>query len=99
MPAYVISEVETVDPELFEQYRTLAHAAVTKHGGRYIVRGGSIETMEGENSSRRMVIIEFPAAEAAHRWYHSPEYAEALAISRKALKRRLICVNGPPPSP
>ena len=43
MAAYVIVEVEPLDPELFEQYRALAHAAVMKHGGRYIVRGSAIE--------------------------------------------------------
>jgi uncharacterized protein (DUF1330 family) len=97
--AYVISEVEALDPELFEKYRALAHAAVTKHGGRYIVRGGAIETVEGENSTGRIVIIEFPGMEAARRWYRSAEYAEALALSRKAMKRRLIFVRGAPPSP
>jgi uncharacterized protein (DUF1330 family) len=94
--AYVISEVEALDPELFERYRALAHAAVTKHGGRYIVRGGAIETVEGEDSTRRMVIIEFPGMEAARQWYRSAEYAEALALSQKAFKRRLIFVTGAP---
>jgi uncharacterized protein (DUF1330 family) len=97
--AYVISEVEALDPELFEKYRELAHAAVTKYGGRYIVRGGAIETVEGENSSGRIVIIAFPGIEAARQWYRSAEYAEALTLSRKALKRRLIFVGGAPQSP
>jgi uncharacterized protein (DUF1330 family) len=97
--AYVISEGEALDPELFEKYRALAHAAVKKHGGRYIVRGGDIETVEGENSSGRIVIIEFPGMEAARQWYRSAEYADALVLSRKALKRRLIFVEGSPQSP
>jgi uncharacterized protein (DUF1330 family) len=97
--AYVISEVEALDPELFEKYRELANAAVAKHGGRYIVRGGAIETVEGENSTGRIVIIEFPGMEAAREWYRSAEYAEALALSRRALKRRLIFVKGAPHSP
>lgn len=96
MSAYVISEVEPVNQELFEKYRELAQAAVLKYGGSYIVRGGGIETVEGESSNRKMVIIRFPGMEAAHRWYRSAEYAGALDLSRKALKRRLILVEGAP---
>jgi uncharacterized protein (DUF1330 family) len=94
MSAYVVSEVEMVDQTLFDRYRSLAQGTIAKYGGRYIVRGGAIETVEGERSPRHIVIVEFPTMERAREWYASPEYAEALKIRQHALKRRLTFVEG-----
>ena len=95
MPAYVISEVtEVVDTALMEKYRSLAQVTIAQHGGRYLVRGGAFETVEGHWAPQRMIVVEFPTMEKAKEWYRSPEYAEALEISRLALKRRLMLVNG-----
>jgi len=94
MTAYVISEIEDVDPALIEQYRALAQAAIAKHGGRYIVRGGAIETVEGGWAPKQIVIVEFPTMEQAHAWYRSADYAEALKLRRTALRRKLIFVEG-----
>jgi uncharacterized protein (DUF1330 family) len=94
MTAYVISEVETRNQALMERYRSLAETTIAQYGGRYIVRGASIETVEGAPSDRRLVIVEFPSMEAARAWYGSPEYAAALAVRRDALQRRLIFVEG-----
>jgi len=97
MAAYVISEVEMVDPELFEKYRSLAPATIAKYDGRYIVRGGVVQAIEGDDDDwqrKQIVIVEFPTLAKAHEWYTSPEYAEALKVRRGALKRRLIFVEG-----
>ena len=94
MAAYVISEISAIlDPVLMEEYRSLAHKAIRKYDGRYIVRGGAIEKVEGEGP-RAVVIVEFPSIERAREWYRSPEYAEALAIRPSALNRRLLFVEG-----
>jgi uncharacterized protein (DUF1330 family) len=94
MAAYIIAETETLDPELISKYRTLAPPAVAKYGGRYLVLGAAIETLEGAASPRRLAVIEFPDMEAARQWYGSAEYAEALAISKEAMRRRLTLVQG-----
>jgi uncharacterized protein (DUF1330 family) len=95
MAAYVISEVSAIlDPILMEKYRALAQTTIKKYGGRYVVRGGAIEKVEGESASHAIVIVEFPTMGRAHEWYQSPEYAEALAIRSKALNRRLVFVEG-----
>jgi uncharacterized protein (DUF1330 family) len=95
MAAYVISEVsEVLDTRLMEEYRSLAQAAIQQYDGRYLVRGGAFEIVEGDSPLRLIVIVEFPTMERAREWYHSPEYAKALAVSQKALRRRLIFVNG-----
>jgi uncharacterized protein (DUF1330 family) len=94
MPAYVISEVEMRDPAGFETYRTLAQASIAQYGGRYIVRAGTTELVEGGPAPKTIVIVEFPTMARAQEWYRSPEYAEALQVRRAALERRLIFVDG-----
>jgi uncharacterized protein (DUF1330 family) len=95
MTAYVISEVEVLDHRLIETYRALAQATINRYGGRYVVRGGDVELIEGErNPARRFVIVEFPTMERAREWYRSPEYAEALKVRATALTRTLVFVDG-----
>jgi len=94
MAAYVISEVEVLDPVLFDKYRSLAQDNIAKYGGRYVVRGGAIEPVEGGWAPKHIVIVEFPTMERARAWYQSPEYSEALQVRQKALNRKLIFVEG-----
>jgi uncharacterized protein (DUF1330 family) len=95
MAAYVISEVQPLDQELFDRYRTLAQTSIAQYGGRYIVRAAVPEAAEGDwSAQRRLVIVEFPGMEAARSWYASDDYAEALAIRDHALTRRLLFVEG-----
>lgn len=97
MPAYVISEVEVLDEQLADRYRTLAEASIRLYGGRYIIRGAMPEAAEGTwTSSRRLVVVEFPDRERARQWYTSPEYEEALQLRETALERRLLFVDGLP---
>jgi uncharacterized protein (DUF1330 family) len=98
MPAYVISDVEPRDAALVAQYRTLAEASIAKYGGRYIVRGGPIDAVEGGWAPKHVVIVEFPSMERAREWYRSADYAEALEVRQHALTRRLIFVDGVPPT-
>lgn len=95
MTAYVISEVEVLDETQAQRYRDLASASIDQYGGRYIVRGADPEVPEGEwPTHQRVVVVEFPSMEQLQRWYHSPEYAEALALRQTALNRRLLFVEG-----
>jgi len=95
MAAYVISEVKALDPESFATYRAIAQTAIGLYDGRYIVRGGPIDLVEGEwDENRQLVIVEFPSLERARQWYRSPEYAQALQVRDKALTRTLVFVDG-----
>jgi uncharacterized protein (DUF1330 family) len=92
---YVISEVEILDEVQGQRYRELAQESIARHGGRYIVRGAAPAALEGTfDEHKRVVVVEFPDRETAERWYASTEYAEALKISRTALQRRLLLVDG-----
>jgi uncharacterized protein (DUF1330 family) len=99
MAAYVISEVEIRDAKAIETYRTLAARSIAHYGGRYLVRGGAAELVEGGPALKTLIIVEFPSMARAREWYASPEYAEALKVRRTALERRLVFVEGMAPAP
>ena len=95
MAAYVISEVKARDNTLFDAYRKLAAASIAKYGGRYLVRGGALELIEGGPEPKTMIVVEFPSMARAKEWYASSEYSAALKIRNSgALERRLIFVEG-----
>jgi len=94
MPAYLISEVDVHDAAGFEAYRTIAAKAIAQYGGRYLVRGGAAEAVEGGPPPKNIIVAEFPSMEVLRQWYASPEYAEALKFRWTALDRRLIFIEG-----
>ncbi len=94
MPAYIIADVQVTDPAGYEPYRPLAAASIARFGGKFVVRGGKADLLEGTPQPERIVVIEFPDVETARRWYHSEEYQQALKIRQAASHGRLILVKG-----
>jgi uncharacterized protein (DUF1330 family) len=94
MPAYIIALITVTDAEKYEAYKALAPAAIAAHGGRYLVRGGPVQTLEGEPERRRIAVLEFPSVEAAKAFYRSAEYEAAREKRRGAAQAQLILVEG-----
>jgi uncharacterized protein (DUF1330 family) len=94
MPAYVVCEVEVIDAEAFESYKALAPPTIAAYGGRYLARGGRTDTLEGDRSPQRLVILEFPSLERAREWWESEEYAPAKSARNAAARVRMTCVEG-----
>ena len=94
MSAYIIAEIEVTDPETFEEYRKLVPPTIEAFGGRYLVRGGSIDGLEGGWQPKRMVVIEFPDADRARAWHGSELYAPAKALREASTNTRMIVVEG-----
>jgi uncharacterized protein (DUF1330 family) len=94
MPAYVIVETDVSDPERYEHYKTAASAAVTAHGGRYLVRGGEQDVLEGDWRPSRLVVLEFADLAAARRWYDSQQYRQARELRAGAARLNLVAVQG-----
>jgi uncharacterized protein (DUF1330 family) len=94
MPAYVIGDIEVVDQPVYEDYRKQVPGVVSKYGGKFIVRGGKVEALEGGWTPKRMVVLEFPTMEQALKWYRSPEYAPLIKQRQKAAKGKVIIVDG-----
>jgi uncharacterized protein (DUF1330 family) len=99
MAAYSITDVEVLDAEGFKRYRELAAAAVSRYGGRFLVRGAEPVVAKGKwPSGQRVNVIEFPSMEQLRAWYDSLEYAPARDIARNALRRRLLFAEGVDPN-
>ncbi|HSE91898.1 MAG TPA: DUF1330 domain-containing protein [Methylomirabilota bacterium] len=94
MPAYVIGDIEVTDAAGFEEYRKQVPATVQKYGGRFLVRGGAMEVVEGDWRPKRVVVLEFPSMEQAKRWYDSEEYRAPKAVRLKTSRGRIILVEG-----
>lgn len=84
MPAYVLVQITVTDSVKYEDYKKAAPPAIARYGGKYLVRGGDVEVLEGAYSGRRMVILEFPNMEAARAFWNSPEYGEARKVREGA---------------
>ena len=84
MPAYMIVQLKVTDPEKFAAYREAVPGVVAAFGGRYIVRGGAVEVLEGNYDGRRVVLFEFPSVEAIKRFWNSPEYAAVKPLRENA---------------
>jgi uncharacterized protein (DUF1330 family) len=94
MSAYVIVEVEITDPVEYEEYKKLTPGSIAPFGGKFIVRGGKTETMEGDWNPERIVVLEFPTLEKAKDWYYSPVYQKAKLIRQSASNAKMIFVEG-----
>ena len=94
MPAYLIAEVDVQDAAAYEEYKKLTPGAVAAYGGRFIVRGGTVDSKEGDWKPARLVVVEFASMAQARKFYDSPEYAPALAIRLKAARSRVILAEG-----
>ena len=94
MAAYFVVEVKVTDPELYAQYRKLVPPTLDRYGGRFLVRGGATQTIEGDWQPSRFVILEFEDEEHFKRWYNSPEYTEVRNIRFKASTAQAILAQG-----
>ena len=92
--AFIIAQATVSNPEQYEGYKALAGAAVAKYGGKYVVRGGATQLLEGDWEPPRLVILEFESVEQAKRFYDSPEYQAARAQRQGAAQMNMLVVEG-----
>ncbi|MGV3658502.1 MAG: DUF1330 domain-containing protein [Chitinophagaceae bacterium] len=94
MAAYVIVEVEVQDEAAYEGYKKLTPATIEAYDGKFVVRGGKAEALEGGWQPQRIVVLQFPSVEKAKAWWASPEYAAAKAIRQQAAITKMLVVEG-----
>jgi uncharacterized protein (DUF1330 family) len=94
MAAYIVVDIDVHDAPGLEEYRSRVPATVEKYGGRFIVRGGQFQVLEGGWQPKRLVLLEFPSSEQARRWYDSEEYRPLKAMRLKASTGNLVLVDG-----
>jgi uncharacterized protein (DUF1330 family) len=98
MPAYIVGDIHITDPDTYQAQVPTALATVARFGGRIVAGGGKIELLDGGPMPERIVIIEFPDAETARRWYRSDDYQSALKVRLSSSHGRLLLIEGVEPS-
>ena len=94
MAGYVLIDSEVTDEALFAEFRGRVAATIEAYGGKYLVRGGATEVIEGEWMPDRIVVVEFDNVEQARAWLNSPQYTEIKEIRTKSANASVIIVEG-----
>ena len=96
MAAYILVDITINDPQTYERYKLLAPASIAAYHGKYLVRGGRTEVLEGDWEPSRLVILEFPGVEEAKAWFDSEEYAAAKALRQSCAATEMLLGEGFP---
>jgi uncharacterized protein (DUF1330 family) len=94
MSAYLIADVNVENADIYAEYRRQVLPLIERYGGRFIVRGGAHETLEGDWRPARLVVIEFPSMAVLKEWYRSPEYTKLIELRQEASSGSLLAVEG-----
>jgi uncharacterized protein (DUF1330 family) len=94
MAAYFVVDTDVTDAAGIEEYRRQVPPLIAKHGGRYLVRGGAFDVLEGQWKPKRLALIEFPSVARAKEFYNSKEYHEIIGLRQKAARTNLVLVEG-----
>ncbi len=94
MAGYVIVDTEITDMDVYSEFIERVPALVESYGGKFIVRGGAVEVLQGDWKPSRLVVLEFESAEKAADWENSPEFAELKAIRDSASNSNVIVIDG-----
>lgn len=94
MPAYVIADVRITNPGDYAEYIRRTPATIAQFGGRFVIRGGKAEDLEGDWHPERIVVVEFSSVDQAKKWWNSPEYTAVRTIRQQTAISRLIVVEG-----
>jgi uncharacterized protein (DUF1330 family) len=94
MAAYFIVDMDVHDRAGMRDYLERVPGVLAKYGGRYIVRGGKFEVVEGNWQPTRVVMLEFPTIEQAKNWYDCAEYKDMKAARQASARTDIVLVEG-----
>ena len=94
MAAYLLAQVDVRDMQQYRKYTAQTPDIIAKYGGRFLTRGGAVVTLEGEESSGRIVLIEFPSLERVQEFYDSEEYQAAKELRLPASTASFLALDG-----
>ncbi len=97
MSAYLIVNIDVHDVAEYEKYKPAAAATLAEYGGRYLVRGGAVDVLEGDWSPTRLVVLEFKDTATARAWWDSDVYAEMKALRQSCTHTQMVLVEGVAP--
>ena len=94
MSAYIIVQVEVTETAGYDDYKKMVPLSLAAYGGKFVVRGGACETLEGSWQPERVVVLEFPTVARAKEWWASDEYRTAKTLRQRTAKTEMIVVEG-----
>ncbi len=94
MSAYLVAHIQVSDAAGFGAYGSAVPAVIEKFGGRYLVRGGGVEVLEGDWVIPRLVVVAFDSHAQAKAFYDSPEYQKILPLRKAASEGCVVIVDG-----
>jgi uncharacterized protein (DUF1330 family) len=94
MSVYLIAQVDIHDMDVFMDYQNKAKQTIENAGGKMLIRNAVPEALEGTAGDRKIVMLEFPTAEIAGKWFKSPEYQEVAKIREGKADVEAVMVQG-----
>ena len=94
MKAYWIAKVNVDDKEAYAEYAKRVTPALAKYNGKFLVRGGKFEILEGKNEYERNIVVEFPSVDIAKKFYNSKEYQKAKSFRDGKADFNAIVIEG-----
>ena len=94
MSAYIVVQVEVTEPAGYDEYKKMVPSSLAAYGGKFVVRGGACETLEGSWQPKRLVVLEFPSVAKAKQWWASNEDRDAKALRQRTARTEMIVVEG-----
>lgn len=94
MTTYVIFDVDIHDMTRYQDFMSQVKPAIEAAGARYLARGAGHQVHEGDWEPRRIVLFEFPSAEAWRGFYEGPIYTKLKSIREECSSARLVSFEG-----
>lgn len=94
MTAYLIARINVTNMEQYKEYMKLSPGIIEQYGGKFVARGGEVLTLEGDEETHRVVIVQFPSKEVAQNFYNSDEYQHAISVRKGAATGQFIVIDG-----
>ena len=94
MAAFVITEVEITNPEVYGQFLQQVSPTVEAHGGKFVARGGAIDVILGDWAPKRIALLEFGSVDQARAWINSPEDTALNEMRESSSNINMVVVEG-----
>ena len=94
MSALLIVDITVHDTERYKEYVELVPSLIEKHDGKYLVRGGNVEVVEGNWQPERLIVLEFPSVASARAFLEDPDYQPVAEIRHAAASTNLVIAEG-----
>jgi len=95
MAAYIVGRMHIQHRDWWDEYFAQVPALITQHSGKFLVRGGAPETLEGHERLPDVVfVVEFPSKAQALAFWHSADFAPLIALRQTGSTLEAMLLDG-----